>query len=78
MRANDGQRGGRGPCLRILSLLAHEDWRDGGGPELVEEIMSRLCARPAAAPGEEGGAEAVCGRVAERVPERAEAPALPA
>ncbi len=78
LRANDGQRGGRGPCLRILSLLAHEDWRDGGGPELVEEIMSRLCARPAAAPGGEGGAEAVDGRVAERAPERVEAPALPA
>ena len=61
-----------GPFLRILSLLAQEDWRDGGGSELVERIMSRLCARPAeaAAAGAEAG-----GR---RVPERAEAPAIPA
>ena len=63
-----------GPLLRILSLLAQEDWRDGGGPDLLEGMMSRLCARPAEAAGEEAGG----GRVPERVPERAEAPAIPA
>ena len=78
LRAIDGQRGGRGPCLRILSRLAHEDWRDGGGPELVERIMSRLCAGPAEAAGVEGGAEACVERAPERAPERAEAPVLPA
>ena len=62
-----------GPLLRILSLLAQEDWRDGGGPELVEGMMSRLCARPAEAAGK-GGTETG----GERVPERAEAPAIPA
>ncbi len=71
-----------GPFLRILSLLAQEDWRDGGGPEFLEGMMSRLCALPAAAAGMEGGAEAggafAPERVPERVPERAEAPAIPA
>ena len=68
-----GKRPARpGPLLRILSLLAQEDWRDGGGSELVERIMSRLCARPAEAAA--AGAEAGGGRV----PERAEAPAIPA
>ena len=61
-----------GPLLRILSMLAQEDWRDGGGAELVERIMSRLCTRPAEAGA--AGAE-VGGR---RVPERAEALAIPA
>ncbi len=65
-----------GPLLRILSLLAQEDWRDGGDAELVERIMSRLCTRPAEAAA--AGAEAGGGRVPERVPERAEAPAIPA
>ena len=80
--AIDGRPARRGPCLRILSLLAHEDWRDGGGPELLEWIMSRLCARPAEAGGEEAGGgrvpERVPERVPDRVPERAEAPAIPA
>ena len=73
IRAIDGRPARRGPCLRILSLLAHEDWRDGGGPELLEWTMSRLCARPAEAGGK-GGSEAG----GESVPERAEAPAIPA
>ena len=77
IRAIDGRPARRGPCLRILSLLAHEDWRDGGGPDLLEWIMSRLCARPAEAGGK-GGSEAGDESVPERVPERAEAPAIPA
>ncbi len=77
IRAIDGRPARRGPCLRILSLLAHEDWRDGGGPELLEWIMSRLCTRPAEAGGK-GGAEAGGESVPERAPERAEAPTIPA
>ena len=72
LRAIDDRPSERDPCLRILSLLAREDWRNGGGTELVGGIMSRLCARPAAP--EKEGAEAG----GERIPERAEAPALPA
>ena len=74
LRAIDGRPDGRGPCLRILSLLAHEDWRDGGGPEFLEGMMSRLCARPVAAAGAEGGGR----RAPERAPERIKAPPLPA
>ena len=72
LRAIDERPSERDPCLRILSLLAQEDWRSGGGTELVEAIMSRLCARPAVT--ERDGAEVGVGMV----PERAEAPALPA
>ncbi len=75
--AIDGRPARRGPCLRILSLLAQEDWLDGGGPELLEWIMSRLCARPAEAAGR-GGSEAGGESVPESVPERAEVPAIPA
>ena len=47
LRAIDDGPSERGSCLRILSLLAREDWLSGGGTELVWGIMSRLCARPA-------------------------------
>ena len=59
-----------GPCLRVLSLLALDDWRDGGGPEFAEGIMSRLCALSA---GAGGGAEG-----GERGPELGEIPSMPA
>ena len=72
LRAIDDRPSERDPCLRILSLLAREDWRNGGSSEFLEGIMSRLCARPAAP--EKEGAEAG----GECIPERVEAPALPA
>ena len=61
---------GLGPRLRVLSLLALDDWRNGGGPEFAEGVMSRLCALPA---GAGGGAEG-----GERGPELGKIPSMPA
>ena len=68
--AIDKQPAGLGPCLRVLSLLALDDWRDGGGPEFAEGVMSRLCAHPA---GAEDGA-----RECERGPELDKTQGMPA
>ena len=65
-----GRPAGLGPCLRVLSLLALDDWRSGGGPEFAEGVMSRLCALSADAGG---GA-----REGERGPELGKIPSMPA
>lgn len=52
--------------LHVLSLLALENWRRGGGPEFLAGIMSRLCAHPA------GTADKA------RLPGRGAAPSIPA
>ena len=47
LRTIDERPAALAPCLRVLSLLALEDWRRGGGHEFAEGVMSRLCAHPA-------------------------------